>query len=207
MKKYTVFIDGNAGTTGLKIESRLAGRTDIHLLRINPELHRDLGERRKYLNAADIVFLCLPDEAAREAVGLIENPDTRIIDASTAHRTDPAWVYGLPELSPAHRVALTNSKRVTNPGCFATGFNLLVYPLTASGLISPDYPVACHSVTGYSGGGKKMIAEYEGKPDYTQSPRFYALSQAHKHLPEMQKISGLSFPPSFSPSLPTFTRA
>jgi len=204
MKKFKVFIDGQAGTTGLKIESRLSGRSDIELLSIAPGLRKDSNERKRLLNAADIAFLCLPDDAAKEAVSLVENPDTVIIDASTAHRTHPDWAYGLPELSPKHREAVRTAKRIANPGCFATGFALLVHPLVSSGLVSPDYPVTCHSVTGYSGGGNKMIDEYKANPSYTQSPRLYALTQMHKHLPEMQKVSGLDFPPVFCPILAGF---
>lgn len=196
-----VFIDGESGTTGLRIASRLESRKDIELMKIDPALRRDDRERRKFLNEADLAFLCLPDGAARGAVSMIENPRTRVIDASTAHRTEPGWAYGLPELSRAHRAAVQAAKRVAVPGCHATGFIVPAYPLVKEGLLSPDYPFCCASLTGYSGGGKKMIAEYEapGRPACFDSPRQYALSQMHKHLPEMKAVCGLSFPPAFSP--------
>ena len=159
--KPKVYIDGREGTTGLQIYDRLAARDDIELMLIDHELRRDPTERRRLMNAADIVFLCLPDAAAIEAVSLIENPATRVIDASTAHRTDPSWDYGFPELSAAHREAIKVSKRVANPGCHATGFISIVYPLVAMGLVAADACLSCFSLTGYSGGGKKMIAQYE----------------------------------------------
>ena len=197
-----VFVDGQEGTTGLQIHERLQARKDIEILKIDPEKRKDPKERKKLINEADIVFLCLPDEAARESVSLVENNNTRIIDASTAHRTNDSWAYGLPELSPAHREKIRNSSRVSVPGCHATGFNVLMYPLIKEGLVQKDYPVTCHSVTGYSGGGKKRIAEYDAagvSDESMKSPRFYALSLKHKHLPEMQKISGLAKPPLFTP--------
>lgn len=196
-----IFVDGQEGTTGLQIHDRLQKRKDIEILKIDPEKRKDPQERKKLINKADIVFLCLPDEAARESVSLVENSNTRIIDASTAHRTNDSWAYGLPELSPAHRYNIRNSSRVSVPGCHATGFNVLMYPLIKEGLVQKDYPVTCHSVTGYSGGGKKRIAEYsaDSSDESMKSPRFYALSLKHKHLPEMQKISGLAKPPMFTP--------
>ncbi|WP_298031176.1 N-acetyl-gamma-glutamyl-phosphate reductase [uncultured Dysosmobacter sp.] len=196
-----VYIDGKDGTTGLQIYDRLAARSDIDLLLIDEVKRKDPAERKKLMDAADVVFLCLPDAAAIEAVSLVENPNTRIIDASTAHRTDPAWDYGFPELSPAHREAIKKSKRVANPGCHATGFISIVYPLTAMGLLPKDAVLSCFSLTGYSGGGKKMIAQYEGegKSEVMASPAIYGVTQAHKHLPEMQKICGLAQKPVFSP--------
>ncbi len=199
--KPVVFIDGREGTTGLQIQERLSGRSDISLLLIDEEKRKDPAERKKCLNAADIVFLCLPDDAAREAAALAENPSVRIIDASTAHRTNPAWDYGFPELSAEKRRAVTASKRVANPGCHATGFLACAVPLVSMGILPDSYPVTCFSLTGYSGGGKKMIAEYEGEDKGTPlySPRIYALGQNHKHLPEMQLHSGLKRPIVFSP--------
>ncbi len=196
-----VYIDGQEGTTGLQIYERLGARKDIFLLRIDPEKRHDVEERKKMINAADLVFLCLPDAAAKEAVTLVENPNTRIIDASTAHRVAPGWNYGFSELSEAHRKGIQASKRVANPGCHATGFISSVYPLVQAGLIAPDQFLTCFSLTGYSGGGKKMIAQYEGgdKPKGFFSPRIYGLNQSHKHLPEMQQICGLTTAPAFSP--------
>ncbi|MDO4531083.1 MAG: N-acetyl-gamma-glutamyl-phosphate reductase, partial [Bacillota bacterium] len=164
-------------------------------------LRKDAAERKRLMNEADVVFLCLPDEAAREAVKLVENPNTCIIDASTAHRVDPNWTYGFPELSLKHRKAIQSSKRIANPGCHATGFIAAVYPLVELGIIGKDYPLTAHSLTGYSGGGKAMIAEYEGeeRPTAFDSPRQYGLSQQHKHLPEMQYITGIAAPPVFCP--------
>ena len=199
--KPKVYIDGKEGTTGLQIYDRLAAREDIDLLLIGEEKRKDPAERKKYLNAADLVFLCLPDAAAVEAVGLIENENTRVIDCSTAHRTAEGWAYGFPELSKGHREAIKISRRVANPGCHATGFISIVYPLVQMGLIPPDASLSCFSLTGYSGGGKKMIAQYEDgqRESELDSPRIYGLSQAHKHLPEMQKVCGLTIPPVFSP--------
>lgn len=199
--KPKVYIDGKEGTTGLQIYDRLAAREDIELLLIDEDKRKDLAERKKFLNAADLVFLCLPDAAAVEAVGLIDNDRTRVIDCSTAHRTDPAWAYGFPELSAERREAIRTSKRVANPGCHATGFISIAYPLVQRGLLLPDTALSCFSLTGYSGGGKKMIAQYEdsGRDPALDSPRIYGLNQAHKHLPEMQKICGLTVPPVFSP--------
>jgi N-acetyl-gamma-glutamyl-phosphate reductase len=201
VSKPKVFIDGRAGTTGLQIYERLAGRSDIELLLIDEALRKDTAERRKFLNAADLVFLCLPDAAAEEAVSLIENPATRVIDASTAHRTAPGWDYGFPELSAPRRAAIRRSKRVTNPGCHATGFLAAVYPLVALRILSPDALLTCHSVTGYSGGGKSMIAKYRGagRSSLYDAPRQYGLTLRHKHLPEMQKVAGLRTAPVFNP--------
>ena len=214
-----VFIDGKEGTTGLQIFERLPKRNDIEILLIDEDKRKDVNERKRLINESNITFLCLPDAAAIEAVSLVENPNTRIIDASTAHRTNPAWDYGFAELSKAHREAIANSKRVANPGCYASGFISLVYPLVQAGVIPKDYPVISHAVSGYSGGGKKMIASIEGadKTKAMCSPRQYALPQSHKHIPEMQKICGLQFEPMFNPivddyyagmvvSLPLITR-
>lgn len=196
-----VYIDGKEGTTGLQIYDRLAAREDIELLLIDEERRKDPAERKKFLNAADLVFLCLPDAAAVEAVSFIDNDHTRVIDCSTAHRTAEGWAYGFPELSAERREAIRTSRRVANPGCHATGFISIVYPLVQMGLIPRDAALSCFSLTGYSGGGKKMIAQYEGgeREPALDSPRIYGLSQEHKHLPEMQKICGLAAPPVFSP--------
>ncbi|MBU5229536.1 N-acetyl-gamma-glutamyl-phosphate reductase [Intestinimonas butyriciproducens] len=196
-----VFIDGQEGTTGLQIYERLGGREDIELLRIDPEKRKDAQERKKLLNDADLVFLCLPDAAAREAVALIENDRTKVIDASTAHRTSPGWVYGFPELLAGQRQRVKFAKRTANPGCHATGFLSAAAPLVATGVLPRDYPVTCYSLTGYSGGGKKMIAEYEGegKGEALDSPRIYGTTLRHKHLPEMKALSGLDEPPVFCP--------
>ena len=199
--KPKVYIDGKEGTTGLQIYERISAREDLELLLIDEDKRKDANERRKYLNAADIVFLCLPDAAAIEAVALIENPATRVIDASTAHRVDPDWDYGFAELSRAHRAAIEQSKRVTNPGCHASGFIACAYPLVARDVVSTDFAFACSSLTGFSGGGKKMIAEYEdaGRDTRLGSARIYGLNLRHKHLPEMAYVCGLSQPPVFVP--------
>ena len=199
--KPKVYIDGKDGTTGLQIYDRLSVRDDIDLLLIDEDKRKDPKERKKLMDAADIVFLCLPDAAAVEAVELVENPKTRIIDASTAHRTSPDWDYGFPELSGAHRAAIQNSKRVANPGCHATGFISVVYPLVAMGLLPKDECLSAFSLTGYSGGGKKMIAQYEAADKETAlfAPCPYGMGQSHKHLPEMQKICGLDNKPVFTP--------
>lgn len=201
MGKPVVYIDGKEGTTGLQIYDRLTAREDVELLLIQEEKRKDPAERAKLMNASDIVFLCLPDAAAREAVGLVTNPGTRIIDASTAHRTNPAWVYGFPELSEEQREQVSRSARVANPGCHATGFISIVYPLIAMGILPKDEALSCFSLTGYSGGGKKMIAQYESpdRPRALSSPALYGLMQNHKHLPEMQKVCGLETPPVFVP--------
>lgn len=199
--KTKVYIDGQSGTTGLQIYDRIGQREDLELLRIPEELRHDPDERKKYLNSADIVFLCLPDEGAREAVSFIDNPNVRVIDASTAHRTNPDWTYGYPELSKAQREAIRTSKRVANPGCHATGFISTTAPLVAMGVLPKDYPMSCYSLTGYSGGGKKMIAEYEadGRSELLDAPGIYGLNLQHKHLPEMQTVTGLAYPPVFMP--------
>ena len=204
--KPKIYIDGKEGTTGLQIYERLGGRDDIELLLIDEDKRKDTEERRKFLNAADIAFLCLPDAAAREAVSLIENDTTRVIDASTAHRTDPDWDYGFAELSKAHREAIKNSKRVANPGCHASGFISSVYPLVANGIIAEDTALTCASLTGYSGGGKKMIAEYqdENRDPRHDSERIYGLNLHHKHLPEMGYICGLTQAPVFVPIVGDF---
>ena len=204
--KPIVYIDGKEGTTGLQIYDRIGARDDITLLLIDEDKRKDPVERQKLMNAADLVFLCLPDAAAREAVTLVTNPATRIIDASTAHRTSPGWDYGFAELSPRHRAAIQVSRRVANPGCHASGFIAIVYPLVACGLLPPDALLSCHSITGYSGGGKKMIAQYEApdRPAELDSPRQYGLSQTHKHLPEMQKLCGLAYAPIFNPIVADF---
>jgi len=197
---YRVFVDGQEGTTGLKIHDYLAGRPELEVLRIDPAKRRDTGERRLLINEADIVFICLPESAARESVALVENRKTRVIDASTAHRIHPDWTYGLPELNGAQRQLIRSSSRVSNPGCHATAFILALYPLVREGVVPPPYPVACTSITGYSGGGKKMIEQYETRDaGRLKSPRPYALGLAHKHVPEMQRLTGLSFPPLFTP--------
>lgn len=206
--KHSVFVDGQAGTTGLQILGRLEQRADLELITISEDKRKDLAERRRLINHADFVFLCLPDAAARESVSLVDsgNDRTRILDASTAHRTEPGWAYGIPELSSGHRRAVAESKRVAVPGCHASGFSLAIYPLVERGILPRDYPLSCHSITGYSGGGKQMIARYE---DPSQSERVrgskpYALSLSHKHLPEMQAVCGLHEPPVFQPVLCNF---
>lgn len=197
---FKVFIDGREGTTGLRIIERLSNRKDIELMLIDEDKRKDLEERRKFLNACDVAFLCLPDTAAIEAVSLLENENVRIIDTSTAHRTNPDWVYGFPELKNEFREKLPTAKRVAVPGCHASGFNALISPLVEAGVIDSDALITCFSLTGYSGGGKKMIAQYENeKTDEMNSARIYALGQTHKHLPEMAAISGLKNQPVFSP--------
>lgn len=196
-----VFIDGKEGTTGLQIYERLGKRDDIDLITLPEELRKDVNARRECLNGADICFLCLPDAAAIEAAGLVTNPKTRIIDASTAHRTNPDWVYGLPELSRKRREEIRGAKRVANPGCYATGFISLVAPLVKAGIVSADYPFVAHAVSGYSGAGKKAIAQYESEDRdiALSSPREYALTLSHKHLPEMVRESALTYKPVFNP--------
>ena len=206
MNKPCIYIDGKDGTTGLQIYDRLSLRTDIELILIDEDKRKDPAERAKMINAADLVFLCLPDTAAREAVAMVANDRTRIIDASTAHRTNPDWDYGFAELSESHRANILKSKRVANPGCHASGFISSVYPLVKVGMIPADYPLTAYSLTGYSGGGKKLIAEYED-PDRDprhDSHRIYATGLTHKHLPEMQAVCGLTRPPVFSPILGDF---
>ena len=201
-----VFIDGSAGTTGLRIRERLANRQDLSLFHLPDALRKDTAARRDAINSADIVFLCLPDSAAIEAVGLIENSHVKIIDTSTAHRVNPDWAYGFAELSADHRRAIENSTRVANPGCHASGFIASVCPLVARGVIDPNFPLTSYSLTGYSGGGKSLIAEYEdeNRDPRHESHRIYGLTLRHKHLPEMQKICGLNQPPVFSPILGDF---
>jgi len=208
---HKVFIDGRHGTTGLKIDERLSGREGIQILTIPESQRKDPEVKARYVNEADVVFLCLPDAASRESVALLDpaNTRTRFLDASTAHRTHPDWVYGLPELSPAHHEQVRNARKVAVPGCHASGFIMLVQPLVAAGILPPDYPLSTYSITGYSGGGKEMIASYEGPeslPDAMKSPRFYALGLGHKHLPEMQVISGLDAPPIFTPIVGNFAQ-
>lgn len=199
--KVKIFIDGSEGTTGLRIHERFAEREDVELLPISSELRKDKEERKRLINSSDITFLCLPDAAAEESVSLVENDRVRIIDTSTAHRTMEGWAYGFPELSKEHREAIAAGNRIAVPGCYATGFISLVYPMVAEGLISADYPVSAFGISGYSGGGRKMIAAYEAeeREDALLAPREYALSQAHKHLKEMKKIPGLKREPLFSP--------
>ncbi len=203
---YTVFVDGQEGTTGLRIHEVLAGRRDIELLKIDADKRKDAAERARLLNAADVAFLCLPDAAAREAVALVENPRTCLIDASTAHRTVAGWTFGMPELAPGQREAIRRAKRIANPGCHASAFILLLRPLVDAGLVPSATPLSATSITGYSGGGKKMIEQYEAQPieRALTSPRPYALSLTHKHLPEMQAHTGLSTPPIFLPVVANF---
>ena len=204
MKK--VFIDGSAGTTGLRIYERLSCREDVEILTLSDDKRKDPAARKEMINQADVVFLCLPDDAARESVSLVENPDVVVIDASTAHRTLPDWAYGFPELSNAHEEKILTSKRIAVPGCHASGFIALVYPLVEAGLLSADALLTCHSITGYSGGGKKMIADYEneGRDSLLDAPRQYALGQQHKHLKEMKAMTGLSNAPVFCPIVSDF---
>lgn len=199
--KTKIFIDGSEGTTGLRIYERFKGRDDIELLPIATELRKDVNERKRLINSADIAFLCLPDAAARESVSLVENDHVKIIDTSTAHRTEEGWAYGFPELSKQHRDAIVNGKRIAVPGCYASGFISLVYPLVAGGILPKDYPVTSFALSGYSGAGKKMIAAYESedRPVAFSAGREYALTQQHKHLKEMQKITGLERTPLFTP--------
>ena len=202
---FKVFIDGREGTTGLRIVERLENRQDISLMLIDESLRKDPAERKKYLNSCDIAFLCLPDAAAIEAVSMLENENVRVIDTSTAHRTNPDWVYGFPELKESLAKALPSAKRVAVPGCHASGFVALVAPLVEAGIIDSDALLSCFSLTGYSGGGKKMIAAYENeKEDEMNSPRIYALAQEHKHLREMAAIAGLKNAPVFSPIVDDF---
>ncbi len=198
---YKVFIDGKAGTTGLRIYQRLEKRDDISIISLSESLRKDVQARKNAINAADVVFLCLPDDAAREAVTLVENPNVKVIDASTAHRTDPAWAYGFPELSKAHRNRIATSNRIANPGCYASGFISLVYPLIRYGLVDNDYPFVCHAVSGYSGAGNKGIAQYEAQSRSLElkTPRLYGLSLAHKHIPEMVNECSLTRKPIFNP--------
>ena len=200
-----IFIDGSAGTTGLRIKDRLLQRKDISLLSLPEEFRKDIQKRKEIINDSDIVFLCLPDSAAIESVSLIENPNVKVIDTSTAHRTADGWAYGFPELK-GQRGIIKNSNRIANPGCHASGFISLIQPLVQAGLIKKDIYLTCFSLTGYTGGGKKMIAEYESdqKPLLYNAPRQYGLSQQHKHLPEMKVVSGLDFEPCFCPIVSDF---
>lgn len=204
MKK--IFIDGKAGTTGLRIEQRLKERDDIEIITLPDELRKDPVAKKKILNEADIAFLCLPDDAARDSVSMIENPNTVVIDTSTAHRTNDAWAYGFPELDPSFEEKIKNSKRIAVPGCHASGFIALVYPLIKNGIIASDTLLCAHSLTGFSGGGKKMIEEYnaQNRDTLLDAPRQYGLTQGHKHLPEMSKITGLCELPAFCPIVADF---
>ena len=199
--KVKVFIDGSEGTTGLRIFERFEGRDDIELLKIPSELRKDPDTVKKYINESDITFLCLPDAAAIEAVSMVENENVTIIDTSTAHRTEEGWAYGYPELSSEHRNKIKNGKRIAVPGCYASGFITIGYPLVSAGILPADYPVSIFAVSGYSGGGKKLIAAYEeeGRDKKFDSARMYAWGQTHKHLKEMKKITGLSKEPLFCP--------
>jgi N-acetyl-gamma-glutamyl-phosphate reductase len=204
--KRKVFIDGRQGTTGLKIEERLNAHPAVELMSIPEDKRKDVSARRELINAADIVFLCLPDAAAKESVSLVENAATRVIDASTAHRTDPNWAYGLPELSPAHREKIAGARFVSVPGCYATCFALAVYPLIRHGIVAPDYPVVAGGVSGYSGAGREAIQRYEapGRKGYLQASLYYSLALQHKHVPEMQLQSGLAHAPAFNPVICDF---
>ena len=201
-----IFIDGSAGTTGLRIYERLESRKDIELIRLSEELRKDINARKTALNQADIAFLCLPDAAAIEAVSLVENDNTVIIDTSTAHRTNPDWAYGFPELSEEREQKIAASKRIAVPGCHASGFISLVFPLIKAGILDKNALLTCFSVTGYSGGGKKMIAEYESedRDPLLSAPRQYGIAQKHKHLPEMTAVCGLDNSPAFSPVVADF---
>jgi N-acetyl-gamma-glutamyl-phosphate reductase len=202
-----IFIDGEAGTTGLQIRERLEGRRDVELVSIDPAKRKDADERKRLLNSVDAVILCLPDEAAKQAVALIENEAVKVIDASTAHRVDPSWVYGFPEMAKDQRAKIATAKRVANPGCYPTGFIALVRPLLEAGLIPRDWPLSVNAVSGYSGGGKAMIAEFEDEasPSFARAPyRIYAMAQQHKHIPEMRQYAGLTRAPIFQPSVGRF---
>ena len=204
-----VFIDGEAGTTGLQIRQRLQGRRDVDLIHIDPARRKDAGARAEALNAADAVILCLPDAAAKEAVSLVTSNSTRVIDASTAHRTAPGWVFGFPEMASGQRAALAEATRVSNPGCYSTGMIALVRPLTEAGLIPRDWPLTVNAISGYSGGGRTLIEEFEQEPapaGTSDAYRTYGLTLAHKHVPEMQMHGGLSHPPLFAPSVGRFAQ-
>jgi N-acetyl-gamma-glutamyl-phosphate reductase len=202
---YKVFIDGREGTTGLKIHDMLKKRADLEILQIDDEKRKDPAEREKLINSSDVAFLCLPDAAAQEIAPKVKT-GVKVIDASTAHRTSPGWAYGFPELSAENRKLIERSDRIANPGCYPTGFISLVYPLVKNGVLPTDYPVVCHAVSGYSGGGKKLITAYQSKErsaDYI-GVRQYALTQSHKHQKEMQVIAGLKYTPIFNPSVADF---
>jgi N-acetyl-gamma-glutamyl-phosphate reductase len=205
-KRHVVFVDGQEGTTGLRIHEYLAARSDIELLKIHPDKRKDAAERARLLNAADVAFLCLPDAAAREAVALVDNPSTCVIDASTAHRVAPGWTFGVPELAPGQRDALRRAKRIANPGCHSTAFIALLRPLVDAGIVARALPVTATSITGYSGGGKKMIEEYEaaGRAAQLNAPRPYGLKLGHKHVPEMMAYTGLTTRPVFMPIVGPF---
>ena len=200
---YKIFVDGQEGTTGLQINEYLGKRGDIELLKIDADKRKDVAERKRLINASDVTFLCLPDDAAKESVALVDNPNTCVIDASTAHRVNPDWVFGLPELCPEQRARIRAGKRIANPGCHATAFILALRPLVAAGLLPTATQVAAHSITGYSGGGKSMIAHYQS-PQRIDAPRPYALGLVHKHLPEMQAYTGLDVAPIFQPIVGPF---
>ncbi|MDF1616223.1 N-acetyl-gamma-glutamyl-phosphate reductase [Petrocella sp. FN5] len=205
MKK--IFVDGLTGTTGLLIHERLSHYDQIEILKIDEHQKKNLNEKKKFLNAADIVFLCLPDQAAKESVALIDNPNTKVIDASTAHRIHKDWAYGIPELSKDHRNRIMSSSRVANPGCHASAFALAIYPLVKAGILGNDYPISLHTLTGYSGGGKELISKYEDSSEfnpYLRGPRHYRLGLDHKHLPEMKIQTGLSEEPLFNPIVGNF---
>ena len=205
---YRIFVDGQEGTTGLQIVQRLSRHPEVTLLSIDPDKRKDPEEKAKVINASDVTFLCLPDAAAKESAALLNNAHTRMIDASTAHRVDPGWAYGIPELSPAQRDRIAGAQRVANPGCHASGFVMAVAPLVAAGLLPPDALLSCHSITGYSGGGKKMIAEYEdaGRNPVLSGALPYGLTLRHKHIPEMAAHTGLTHPPIFLPILGDFAQ-
>ena len=204
MKK--VFIDGSAGTTGLRIAERLQQRKDIEIIKLTEENRKDINARKEALNNADVAFLCLPDKASIEAVSLMENENTVLLDTSTAHRTNNDWAYGFPELSNEHKEKIKNSKRIAVPGCHASGFIALIYPLIEKGVLPKDALLSCFSLTGYSGGGKNMIAEYEAedRDNLLGAPRQYGIAQMHKHLPEMSKICGIENAPAFIPVVADF---
>lgn len=203
-----VFIDGEAGTTGLQIKTRLEGRSDIALLRIDDAARKDAARRRALLNEADLAILCLPDDAAREAVSLIDNPETRVIDASTAHRASDGWVYGFPEYEPDQRAAIAASKRVANPGCYAITSVAILHPLVKAGVVKADWPITINAVSGYSGGGKGLIAEFEGEGAANGAPPFftYAHTLSHKHVPEITRWGGLAHAPVFMPSVADYAQ-